>query len=200
MIRSVSILLALLGSGPAHAHAFESGQDAYELLLQGISQPWLMLPVAVLLLGLGMLTGIWRTEGVIVVWPAMIAGALLGLGLGPFIPQVEVIWLMGLALAISIVGIIALPLPSLAMTGLAALATLLPSRFLLETHAFGELPLPFLIGMGIGITTCAALAAGVVQATREQIGHVAVLIGWRALISWIGAISILMLAFELRPV
>ena len=200
MIRSVSIVLALLGSGPAYAHAFESGQDAYELFLQGISQPWLMLPVAVLLLGLGILTGIWRTEGVIVVWPAMIVGALLGLGLGPFVPQVEVVWLMGLALVVSIMGLIALPLPSLAMAGLAALATVLPSRFLMETHVFGELPLPFLIGMGIGITTCAALAAGVVQVTREQIGHAAVLIGWRALISWVGAIAILMLAFELRPV
>ena len=191
--------LIAFAAGPAHAHAFESGQDTYELILQGVSQPWLMLPVAVLLIGLGLLAGIWRDEGLITVWPALIVGTLLGLGLGPFVPQIEVIWLMVVALLVSALGIAAVPVPRVAMAALACLATALPGRFLMEAHVFGELPFPFLVGMGLGITTCAALAAGLVQATREQIHHGAVLIGWRALISWVGAIAILMLAFEMRP-
>lgn len=198
MIRAIAFLIGLVAAGPVFAHAFESGQDTYALLLKGVSQPWLMLPVAVLLIGLGMLAGIWRVEGTIAIWPALLLGVLLGLGLGPFVPQVPVLWLMAGALVVSGLGILALALPQAAMLGLATLATALPSRFLMEAHAFGELPWPFVIGMGLGITTCAALAAGLVQATRERIGHSAVLIGWRALISWVGAIAILMMAFELR--
>ncbi len=198
MIRTFAVLTGLLVAGPVYAHAFESGQDTYALILKGLSQPWLMLPVAVLLIGLGMLAGIWRREGAISIWPAMILGVVLGLGLGPFVPQVSVLWLMASALVVSVIGIMALSLPSFAMMALATVATALPSRFLMEAHAFGELPTPFVIGMGLGITTCAALSAGLVQTTRERIDHTAVLIGWRALIAWVGAIAILMLAFELR--
>jgi len=197
VIRLGVVLIGLVAAGPVYAHAFESGQDTYALVLQGLSQPWLMLPVAVLLIGLGMLAGIWRVEGAAAIWPSMILGVVLGLGLGPLVPQIDVMVLIIGALVISALGILAVPLPSLAMAAMAALATALPSRFLMEAHAFGELPLPFVIGMGLGITTCAALAAGLVQATRERIDHTAVLIGWRALASWIGAIAILMMAFEL---
>ena len=200
MIKRLALLAALAAPQQAAAHAFESGQDTFALILQGLSQPWLMLPVAILLIGLGMLAGILREEAAIAIWPAMILGTVLGLGLGPFVPQFEVVWLMAAALIVALLGIAALPLPGLLVPLIAFLATALPSRFLMEAHAFGELPIPFVIGMGLGITTCAALAAGLVQATRERIQHGALVIGWRALISWVGAMAILMMAFEMRPI
>lgn len=191
---------ALLAAGPAHAHAFESGQDAYALFLQGVAQPWLALPVAVLLVGTGLFLGIWRQEALVPTWPALILGALIGFGLGPLVPEVGGAVLMGAALVVSALGLLALPLAAPLAFGIAAFATALSGRYLMETHALGELPLAFLIGMGVGATTAVALPAGLVQASRERIAHAAVLIGWRALVSWVGAVAILALAFALRPV
>ena len=192
--------VALLAAGPAHAHAFESGKDAYALFLQGVAQPWLMLPVAVLLIGTGLFLGIWRVEGIVPAWPGLILGAALGVGLGPLVPQVGSAVLAGAALVVAGLGVAALRVPMLAAVGIAALATALSGRFLMETHALGELPVAFLLGMAAGCTTQVALVAGAVQLTREHLTNRAVLIGWRALMSWVAAVAILTLAFALRPV
>ncbi len=185
--------------GLAQAHAFQTGADSYALFLQGVGAPWLMLPVALLLIGTGLFLGIWRTEAMLAFWPVQIVVLALVLGLGVFVPGVPDLALVVAALAIAGLGILALPLPRAAALGLGALALLLAGRFLLEDHAFGELPLPFMVGMAAGAASLVALPAGLVQATRERIGHPAVLIGWRALSSWVGAAAILMIAFALRP-
>ncbi len=201
MIHRLWAALVVVGlARPAAAHTFETGQDLYDLFLQGVAQPWLMLPVAVLLIGTGMFIGIWRVEGVIAAWPGLLLGALVGFGLGPVLPQVSALVLFGAALGVACLGLVGPPLSTPIITALSALCVGLSGRFLMETHVLGELPVIFLIGMGVGATTAVALPAGLIQFTRERIDHGALLIGWRALISWVGAIAILSIAFALRPV
>lgn len=185
----------------AEAHAFQSGQQSYELLVQGIAQPWLALPVALVLVGAGVMLSIWREEGMLAAWPVVLVCAALGFGLGPFVPPVDAGALAVAGLAIGGAGVVAHRLPAALVLGLAGFAMLLGARYLVEDHPFGELPLAFLLGMGGGALSAVALPAGLVQASRHHLPRAGwVVIGWRALSSWIAAIAVLVLAFSLRGV
>ncbi|MEM9395609.1 MAG: hypothetical protein AAGA38_17250 [Pseudomonadota bacterium] len=197
---AAAVCSAAFHGNPAKAHAFQAGQQGYELFVQGVAQPWLALPTALVLVGTGLLLSIWREEGMLAAWPVVAICAVLGFGLGPLAPPVSALGLAGIALAIGGMGIIAPRLPSLVPLFAAGASMLLSARYLMEDHPLGDLPLPFLFGMAGGALSAIALPAGVVQASRMLTEADWLMIFWRALASWVAAIAVLMGAFVLRGV
>ncbi|WP_425093940.1 hypothetical protein [Tropicimonas sp. S265A] len=199
MIRRTVAAAALLCTPlRAEAHAFQAGQEGYDLFVQGVAQPWLALPTALVLVGTGLLLAIWREEGMLAGWPVLAVCAAIGFGLGPLVPPVGVVALAAFALAVGGLGILAPRLPGPGVLAMAGGAMLLSARYLMEDHPMGDLPLPFLLGMAGGALAAVGLPAGVVQASRTLTEAPWVLIFWRALASWVAAVAVLMVAFTLR--
>jgi hydrogenase/urease accessory protein HupE len=75
-----SLLTLWLGvcAGPVHAHAFDAGADAYGQFVEGAAviliYPGILLP----LLALGLLLSLWREDGLPTVWPVFLAAQVAG--------------------------------------------------------------------------------------------------------------------------
>lgn len=184
----------------ADAHAFEAGQQGYEIFVQGVAQPWLALPTAVVLIGTGLLVSIWQEEGMLAAWPVVGISAALGFGLGPLVPPIGALGLAVAAIFVGGLGILAPRLPRLLVLTTSGATMLLCARYLMEDHPLGELPITFLLGMGGGALSAIAIPAGLVQASRGLTDAAWVMVFWRALASWVAAIAMLMGAFALRGV
>lgn len=191
--------LAVL-AGPVHAHAFDAGADAYGQFAEGaavmLTFPGIVLP----LLALGILLSLWRENGLLSVWPvflgAQVAGVFLAAMVGPGVAVV----LIGLGVGVATAAALLPRVPDALAYGLAALAGVLATLTAFEGHGLFELPVFTHLGLLFGANLATALGAGVPNLAMARVEAAWMRIGWRVAASWIGAILMLMLAFEVAPV
>lgn len=189
--------LATLAAGPASAHAFDAGADAYGQFVEGaavvLTFPSILLP----LLALGLLLSLWDENGLPRVWPVFLFGqgvgvllaAVSGPGVGLFVLGLGIVTATLAALLPRIPKVLAILLAGLG--GVGALAASL------EGHGLFELPVFTHLGLLFGANLATALAAGLCRLALQRIDAHWMRIGWRVAASWIGAILLLTLAFDL---
>jgi hypothetical protein len=191
--------LALVLPGPASAHAFSTGKDAYGNFLEGagviLVTPVLLLP----LLALAVALGLWRAEGLLAAWPHALAGSLIGVLAAPFAGPWVGLAAMGIGLVVAVfAALVPLARSGNALPWLAALTGVAVLAASLEGHSYAEISNATRAGLMFGAHFALAAAAGLVRLTRDHVRHPATTILWRVVASWIAAIVVLYLAFSLR--
>jgi hypothetical protein len=184
-------------AGPVHAHAFDAGADAYGQFIEGaavmLTFPGIVLP----LLALGVLLSLWRDNGLPAVWPAFLMAQVVGVFLAaPVGPSVALIF-MGLGIVVAAAAALLPSVPNAAALGLAALTGLFATLTAFEGHGLFELPVFTHLGIVFGANLATALAAGLSTLALTRVSAGWVRIGCRVAASWIGAILMLVLAFEM---
>ena len=134
--------------------------------------------------------------------------ALAGIALGLALPRLvgadaaTVAALAAAALACVLIGAARVP-PGPAAGALAGLVAGLGAQAAFARFLAGELPVSVTLGAAVGLGLAVALPATFVRAARAfapgAAGHRAVDVGTRVLASWVGAVTLLLLALTLRP-
>jgi hypothetical protein len=195
--RSLPTLALGVSAGPVHAHAFDAGADAYGQFVEGaavmLTFPGIVLP----LLALGLLLSLWREDGLPTVWPVFLAAQVVGIAAASVVGAVVALILMGLGILVAAMAAL-LPAvrPPLAY-GAAGLIGIFAMMTAFEGHGLFELPVFTHLGILFGANLATALAAGVSNLAMTRVAAGWMRIGWRVAASWIGAILMLVLAFEL---
>lgn len=180
-----------------HAHAFDAGADAYGQFVEGAAvmliYPGILLP----LLALGVLLSLWREDGLPTVWPVFLAGQVTGVFAAALAGPGVALVFMGLGIVTAALAALWPGVPTALALGLAALSGVLAMTTAFEGHGLFELPVFTHLGLLFGANLATALAAGLstLALTRIEAGWMR--IGWRVVASWIGAILMLTLAFEI---
>lgn len=194
---AVGISAFFATAGPAEAHIFAEDGNVFTNFLAGNEAVFLDLQVSTSLLAAALLFGIWRTDGLIKVWPVFLAGNAVGIALSaagvsdPFIVHLSLTMLLGLGAAAEI------SLPVIWMRGLALLIGTIPVIAILFDHNFKDVPIPFIAGILVGLNLLFALAIGIVLLILWQLPYGWVRIAWRALAAWLVAITLMILALEI---
>ncbi|WP_432690304.1 hypothetical protein [Pseudooceanicola sp. C21-150M6] len=187
-------------STAANAHSFGAGTDTFQAFIDG-SNAVLFSPVSLLpCLSLGLLLSLWTAEGMVKVWPILIAGHLAGFVLAPKVGA----WVIPtLVLAGAVTATFAALLPrhtrmeTMVLAAGLALLTMLVS---LEGHGWLELAAPIYIGIFCAASFGVAAGAGLARLALERLPLAWVRIGLRVVASWLAAIQMLMAAFLLASV
>lgn len=182
---------ATLAAGQARAHAFQAGAESYAAFVEGayvpLNDPMILMP----LLATGLAIGIWRREGMLTLWPALLAGLVAGLFLAPLVGPGFRLAGMILAVPMAVLGVAARAWPAALMQGLVALVGLTSGLIALEGHGWGSLPWMISAGVLFGANMVAVVPAGMVAASRDRITNSWLMIGWRVAASWVGATAVL---------
>ena len=157
-----------------------------------LSDPVLLLA----LLPLGLALGIWRTDGLPRVWPALAAGLIAGAAAAPLAGLTIALAAILTGLAVAMMGVAALRWPVWLMAAAAASTGLVSGMAAFEGHAFGELPAPIALGILSGALLVAVVPAGVVSFTRDALGAPWVTLAWRVGASWLAAIALMLAALR----
>lgn len=196
MRRSLLTLWLGVCAGPVHAHAFDAGADAYGQFVEGAAviliYPGILLP----LLALGLLLSLWREDGLPTVWPVFLAAQVAGVFAASLAGPVVALVFMGLGIVTAALAALWPAVPKALALGLAALAGVFAMMTAFEGHGLFELPVFTHLGLFFGANLATALAAGVSNLALVRIEAGWMRIGWRVVASWIGAILMLTLAFE----
>ena len=187
-----------LVAGPANAHAFKNDGGGYERFIEGVlvivAYPSAILP----LVTLGIFLSLWQKEGFLKALPAMLVGAILGLGLG----AVSGPWILPATQAAGgVVAILAALLTrpnQLLALGMSFVLTTMVVALSVEGHGFLELPLMIHLGIFFGLYLVVAAVSSWTRLTLEHIDKSWVRIIWRIAASWIAALMILYVAFTLN--
>jgi len=196
-VRRSALSVAVAGfAGPAQAHAFDAGADAYGQFVEGaavmLTFPGIVLP----LLALGLLLSLWREDGLPKVWPVFLAAQVAGIFGAALVGAVVALIFMGLGIVIAAVAALAPSVPKAAAYAFAGLAGVFAMLTAFEGHGLFELPVFTHLGLLFGANLATALAAGIANLALTRVEAGWMRIGWRVAASWIGAILMLTLAFE----
>jgi hypothetical protein len=192
---ALSLALAVI-AGPVHGHAFDAGADAYGQFVEGaavmLTFPGIVLP----LLALGVLLSLWREDGLPNVWPVFLVAQLAGVFGAALIGPVVALIFMALGIVIAAMAALAPSVPKMAAYGFAGLAGVCAMLTAFEGHGLFELPVFTHLGLLFGANLATALAAGIARLALTRVEAGWMRIAWRVAASWIGAILMLTLAFE----
>ncbi len=182
----------------ADAHAFRSGLDYYEQFQEGVgvvlAYPGTLFPI----LALGILIGLWHTDGILRALPFFAAGLVIGLPLAALAGPSVATWLIALGFVTAVLAALLPRHNRLEVLALSFGTGLLAMMTSLEGHGFFELPVAIHLGIVL-----AALFAFVASANAARMaimrfaGPVSAIV-FRIAASWIAAALILFLAFEWR--
>jgi hypothetical protein len=195
-----AVAAALLALQPvaAQAHAFTAGADLYRQFVEGSTVPLVTAPILMLLLPLGLLAGLWRQNGMVLIWPGFALGLLAGIPAAPLASPGIALAASGVGIVLAVLAALAVPLTLWPARGLATLAGLTASMVSLEGHGWGELPVLIHLGILFGAHLVVMVPAALVASSLDHWNDRPWLrIGWRILASWSAAISVLLLAFAL---
>ncbi len=193
--RASAALAIILFAGPAQAHTFLPEGGFYDRFIEGnlvvLAYPATLLP----LIALGLMASLWDPEGLLRVWPSLLLGQLVGIGLATMVGSAIVIGLLSAGAVVAIFAAllnahkdIEVHLAAFAI-GTLAVATSL------EGHGFFELPVAIYIGILFATNLTVAVSSALPRVTMERNDAAWLRIFWRVVASWIGAILILYLAF-----
>ena len=195
-LRALAGFAALVWSGRAEAHAFDTGADQYAQFIEGggviLASPETLLPLC----ALGILISLWQLEGLLRVWPVFLIGQAIGLPLAAAVGPWVVPAVQGAGLVIAVWaalmpqhGRVPVAVASLALGALVMMASL-------EGHGFLELPVAIYLGIFFGINLSIAMIAGLARFAMEQVEAAWMRILWRIAASWLAAILVLLFAFN----
>ncbi len=192
------LILFALRPDPGAAHAFEGGSGIYDQFTQGVGVALTAPSIVLCLLPLGILVGGWRSDGMLAVWPWLLAGQAAGLFLAPLMPPETTAAALALGLVTGALAALKPDPPSPVPQGFAALTGLLATMSSFEGHALFELPLGVHAGLIFGANVAVAAPAALVASTLERWPRDWLSIGWRVAASWLAAICALVLAFAVK--
>lgn len=197
MLRLGTVSAATIAAGPAFAHSFEAGADAYGRFVEGATvilvHPTILLP----LVALGILLGLWDEGGLPTVWPVFLSGQLAGVAAASVSGPAVAVAFIGLGLATASAAALLPAVPrwlAFSLSGLVGAGALAAS---LEGQGLLILPIFTHLGLLFGVNLATAAAEGLARFAVLRVDAPWMRIGWRVAASWIAAILLLMLAFEL---
>ncbi len=187
--------VALLPSVAA-AHGYIPGADPWSQIIAGALVPVTDPALLLALLPLGLTLGIWSTEGLPRVWPALAAGLVAGAAAAPLAGLSIAFAAILTGLATALLGAAALAWPFWLMAVVSAGTGLVTGMAALEGHAFGTLPMTLHLGIVGGALVTVAVPFALVAATRDLVPAPWLTIGWRVASSWLAAISLMLAALR----
>ncbi|MBN2907407.1 MAG: hypothetical protein JXJ18_11920 [Rhodobacteraceae bacterium] len=197
MRRAAALIALMAAPGMARAHAFSAGSESYGAFLEGAAVPLNDPDILICLAATGIALGIWRARGLPQVWPGLIVGLVTGLVLAPLAPVWIGLAALGIGLLAAVAGMAALRWPHGVILALTTGAGALAGLASLQGHDWGELPLAIYLGVFFGAHLALVLPAGLIEASRQRIARDWVMIGWRVLAAWTGAVAMLLGALSL---
>lgn len=195
MRRGLAALAILLPVG-AHAHAFDTGAGAFAQVVEGAGVPLRDPALLLALLPLGLTLGIWRTDGLPRIWPALVAGLVAGAAAAPLAGIGIAFAAILTGLAVALLGVLARDWPVWLMAAAAAGVGLVAGMTALEGHAFGGLPVAIYAGVLGGALLVVAVPSGLVSFTRTEFPAWWITLGWRIAASWTGAVALMLAALR----
>ena len=190
--------LAIIGlATPALAHSFLPEGGFYDRFIEGalvvLAYPATLLP----LVAAGLLASLWHPDGLLRIWPVMIAGQAVGVGVAALVGTWVLPVMMGAGVTVATLAALLPSHSALIVYVAAAITGLLALAVSLEGHGLFELPLAIHLGIFVAANVAVALGAGLPGATLEGNDKAWVRIAWRVAASWIAAVLVLYLAFTL---
>lgn len=189
--------LLTLASFSAHSHSFGAGTDSFQAFVEG-ARVMLFEPITLFAgLSAGLMITLWRSGGMLVVWPALIVATLLGFLAATLAPE----WTK---MALIVVGTLTAALAAVLQSHKQALVMLLVvltgvlSLFVaLEGHTWMELTAAIYVGLILGAQFSVVIGAALAQMLLEKFGTAPwSRIAIRVAASWLAAMQILILAFQ----
>ncbi|MGB8622420.1 MAG: hypothetical protein WCD16_06355, partial [Paracoccaceae bacterium] len=95
-----------------------------------------------------------------------------------------------------VMGVAAMRWPRGVILPLVTLTGALCGAASLEGHDWGALPLTVLLGVFFGANLALVLPAGLVAVSRDHLKGAWLLIGWRVVASWVGAVAMMLAALQ----
>lgn len=195
--RAVATLAAVaLLPTVAAAHGFTPGADPWSQIMTGALVPVTDPALLLALLPLGLTLGIWSTEGLPRVWPALAAGLVAGAATAPLAGLSIAFAAILTGLATALMGAAALAWPVWVMAVVSAATGLFTGMAALEGHAFGTQPMTLHLGIIGGALVTVAVPFAIVASTRDLVPAPWLTIGWRVGSSWIAAIALMLAALR----
>lgn len=182
----------------ASAHSFKAGAGYYESFIEGTTVVLFWPPTLAAIISIGMLISLWRTQGLVDVWLFLIIGHILGFFLSALPLEGVATFTYGIALVTAIFAASGVISNNSTIRVITALSGLVVMSAALEGHPLGSLPVAIYAGLFFAANLGVAISAGIVSITLEKFTANWMKIGWRVVASWIAAIIILQLAFEMR--
>ncbi|MDF0602968.1 hypothetical protein P1J78_19670 [Psychromarinibacter sp. C21-152] len=197
---AAGVLLTLaLRPDPGAAHAFQEGGGVYDRFVEGVSVALSAPSVILCLLPMGVLIGLWRRDGLPAVWPWFLGGQAAGLFAAAAVPPTVALASLGAGAVTGALAALRPDPPAPAPHVLAALTGLLSAAASFQGHGLFALSPGIHAGLLLGANLALAAAAGLAAATLQRWPRPWLTIGWRIAASWLAAVALLVLAFELRP-
>lgn len=197
--RALTAAALTLAPVAAEAHNFAKG-TFFPQVIEGIGAS-INSPVALMtLIPVGLLASIWQTEGMLRIWPGLLAGLVAGIFLAIFANPALAILALAAGVVCALLAVIARPWPPAVPIGAAFIAGALTDMVTLEGHGFGELPLGIYAGIVIGANAIAVIAAGIAKVLLEKFPYFWVRLAFRIVVSWTAAITLMYLTFQVKGV
>ena len=193
---AAAALAAAAGPSPAAAHVFDPGADLWGQILSAALVPPSDPALLLALLPLGLTLGIWRTDGLSRVWPALAVGLAAGAAAAPLAGLSIAFTAILTGLAVALLGAAALAWPTWLMAAVSAATGLVAGMTALEGHAPGALPVTIYLGILMGALVTVAAPFLLVSATRDLVPAPWLTIGWRVAASWLAAIALMLAALR----
>lgn len=196
--RPAAVLVATLSPGVAEAHAFTAGQGAYALFVEGASLVFHTPGLCVAVLSLGLLIGLWKVDGMPLVWPSLLIGTAFGLAL-PFLVLADAtLALYVLALGLATLAILHLGYGVRTMRFVSALAGATIAYGAVSQHGLAGLPPMIVAGILTGLNLVVPMVAGLATLPQRWTAGAWPIVGLRIVASWLIALTMLMLSFAFR--
>ncbi len=182
----------------ALGHDFGSGKGAYEDFLSGNQAVFADLPIVLGLIATGILVGIWKSHRLPKVWLFFIGGIVVGaaLGLWGILPPTPATYVA--VCLVGLVGAASPDLPLVTMRIILGLMGMMLANAVLSGHAVGEVPPFAYLGIAFALNLGLAMSAVVVTSSLDRFQFGWVNVTWRALMSWLVAISIMAIVLTLK--
>jgi hypothetical protein len=200
-MRSVWVAVALLSSVKmATAHTFVGGAGYYDQFTDGVTviviYPAILLP----LIALGLFLSLWDHDGLPRALPFFFISQLIGICAAMFVGEFVLLFLMAVGMITAGLGALYTNLSktwAYLVAGLTGCSVLLVA---LEGHSLFELPIFTYLGLLFGSSLVVMVSAGLARLTLDTFNFSWVRVGLRVMCSWVGAILVFMIAFELSLV
>jgi hypothetical protein len=187
---------AAAGPSPAAAHVFDPGANPWAQILSAALVPASDPALLLALVPLGVTLGIWRTDGLPRVWPALATGLAAGAAAAPLAGLSIAFAAIVTGLVTALMGAAARAWPLWLMAGAAAATGLVGGMTALEGHAPGTVSATVYLGILIGALVTVAAPFALVSATRDLVRTPWLTIGWRVASSWLAAIALMLAALR----
>jgi len=190
-------VLLLSAAQPAIAHSFVGGAGYYDQFTEGaaviLSYPAIFIPLG----ALALLVSLWDRDGLPRILPTFFASQIVGIFVANFFGELAILFLMTVGVITAALVALQTKLPNTTVFLMTALIGSGALCAALEGHALFELP-PFIyVGLFFACSLVVMVCAGLAKVILDKFTFGWARTGLRVVSSWIGAILVFMMAFEI---